>query len=241
VRIVKARWDAYTDMQKEVLMFHEIGHALLGRVHTNERLPDCSSFKSIMNENSLTVYTNSSIERREYYVDELLDAFAEYPSWAPLPPTKVEIDLDPSTFTFVQTQQAAHTGNVEDDGSLHIGVGGLSGDGTSSWNIPIPTDNIPIEGTFELKVKIKTQMIPRGTGASVSINSDLIGTVTYNASTAYYGFSPIAATTTDFVPLTLKLNCYQISKPKMFVSLTMDGQSIGDAWFTDIELNYYHN
>lgn len=47
VRIKKNSWDEFTEMQREWIMFHELGHAALRRVHCEERLPDCK-FKSIM-------------------------------------------------------------------------------------------------------------------------------------------------------------------------------------------------
>jgi hypothetical protein len=62
-------------MQPEALVFHELGHALLNRLHDNKRLAN-GMLESIMNFDSLPSYYKANAlsslpNTREYYLDEL--------------------------------------------------------------------------------------------------------------------------------------------------------------------------
>ncbi|MEI9917395.1 MAG: hypothetical protein WDO14_01165 [Bacteroidota bacterium] len=49
-------------------MFHELGHAMLGRVHTNEMLPDCLHYKSMMLDgNQFVVYESQTVSVDVYH------------------------------------------------------------------------------------------------------------------------------------------------------------------------------
>jgi hypothetical protein len=80
----------FTSEQREVLVFHELGHCVLGRLHDNGRLPN-GDFKSLMNENDLSVYSSCVYPvdngpcdhrfKRSYYLDELFDKDTPVPDW----------------------------------------------------------------------------------------------------------------------------------------------------------------
>lgn len=83
-------WDF--DQELEALVFHELGHCLLGRLHISDTLPNGDP-KSMMIENDLTVYAPckyvfgtsdecNNTHKRGYYVDELFDPATPLPSWA---------------------------------------------------------------------------------------------------------------------------------------------------------------
>lgn len=81
-------WLSRSYIEKEGLVFHELGHALLGRDHLNETLPNQSP-KSIMcsineSDDCLGVfgiyYDNEKI--RNYYLDELFDEATPVPDYA---------------------------------------------------------------------------------------------------------------------------------------------------------------
>ncbi len=79
---------------KEALIFHEIGHCILGRSHNNEPLPNGDP-KSIMVIENQKLYwpciydidgnggpdCNNTF-KRAYYVDELFDENVQIPDWA---------------------------------------------------------------------------------------------------------------------------------------------------------------
>lgn len=87
-------WPVATYNAKEALVFHELGHCLLGRInHKNDTFADGSP-KSIMIANNQELYSpcvyviddnpeacNKTV-RRKYYIDELFDVNTSKPAWA---------------------------------------------------------------------------------------------------------------------------------------------------------------
>lgn len=74
-------WIDMSDLEKENLMFHELGHALLARPHINDKLPNGASPKSIMCgdgacSNFATLPANGLL--RDYYLDELFNINAPF-------------------------------------------------------------------------------------------------------------------------------------------------------------------
>jgi len=76
---------AGADLMKENLIFHELGHGLLGRGHLNSTLEN-GDWKSIMcggeMENEREWNINYRGERRAYYIDELFNESSVYPDFA---------------------------------------------------------------------------------------------------------------------------------------------------------------
>lgn len=70
-------WDSYNSSTKEILVFHELGHAILGRNHINSYLPDGYIPKSIMN--TTLGFGFESSKMRDYYIDELFDIKTPFP------------------------------------------------------------------------------------------------------------------------------------------------------------------
>jgi len=82
-------WD--NQFEKEALIFHELGHCLLGRVHENDTLPNGDP-KSMMVSSNVSLYSPckyvfgdvadcNNVHKRAYYIDELFDAHTPVPSW----------------------------------------------------------------------------------------------------------------------------------------------------------------
>ena len=80
------------DFAKEALIFHELGHCILGRDHDNSLLPNGDP-KSMMVENNILVYSpciyaiggNNDCNftfKRDYYISELFDENTVIPEWA---------------------------------------------------------------------------------------------------------------------------------------------------------------
>jgi hypothetical protein len=63
---------------REDLVFHELGHAFLGRVHRNDLLPVDSLPASIMNFDRVANLYNFE---RDYYIDELFNENTSSPAW----------------------------------------------------------------------------------------------------------------------------------------------------------------
>ncbi|MBZ9631901.1 hypothetical protein LB465_14020 [Salegentibacter sp. LM13S] len=79
--IDRDNWSAIHPTRKEELIFHELGHSILKRKHTNKQTENegCLSY---MMENSYECQKNSySLLWREYYFDELFDESTSLPLW----------------------------------------------------------------------------------------------------------------------------------------------------------------
>lgn len=80
------------DYMKEALIYHELGHCILGRDHENTRLPNDDP-KSMMVKDDISVYSPciyvlgedtscNFVFKRAYYIAELFDATTPIPDWA---------------------------------------------------------------------------------------------------------------------------------------------------------------
>lgn len=80
------------DFQKEAVIFHELGHCFLGRLHDDTLLPNGDP-KSMMVKNNISIYspclyaiggTNDCnyTFKRSYYLDELFNEATPTPDWS---------------------------------------------------------------------------------------------------------------------------------------------------------------
>jgi hypothetical protein len=84
-------WKGVPKQNQEALVFHELGHCLLGRSHRDDLLPNKAD-ASLMNSNSYgpyqpCIYAINGDEcnrtpRRTYYIDELFNEKTSVPDWA---------------------------------------------------------------------------------------------------------------------------------------------------------------
>ena len=83
ITINEEEWPMLTDREKEWVLFHELGHCILGRGHMNaESLTgECYSYmKGAENDFECSINYYSEYWR-EYYMDELFDDKAMLPAW----------------------------------------------------------------------------------------------------------------------------------------------------------------
>ncbi len=72
-----------SDESREILIFHELGHVYLERLHDDTVFPS-GDYKSIMfggNWNILKFYTQDQF-KRDYYINELFNPLEPSPAWA---------------------------------------------------------------------------------------------------------------------------------------------------------------
>ena len=74
-------WDI-TEFDKEIVVFHELGHAILARGHRDDVLPDGTRASIMYSGNIRSLYSEVRQNRRQYYVDELFDRNTPVPEWA---------------------------------------------------------------------------------------------------------------------------------------------------------------
>ncbi len=73
----------HSDLSREILVFHELGHVFLERTHEDNVMPN-GDFKSIMfggNWNIFRYYTED-LTKKDYYLNELFDPSTPIPDWA---------------------------------------------------------------------------------------------------------------------------------------------------------------
>ena len=77
------------DVQLETIIFHELGHCILGREHDNTLMPNGDP-RSIMYRANITLYSSCIYPlgspcdfsyRRTYYIDELFKPATPLPEW----------------------------------------------------------------------------------------------------------------------------------------------------------------
>lgn len=88
---INANTPCWTEpLELENLVFHELGHCVLGKGHTDARLPNGEP-KSMMVENNVSLYSPCVYQvddkpcnntfKRDYYLDELFNENTPVPPW----------------------------------------------------------------------------------------------------------------------------------------------------------------
>ncbi|WOK05144.1 hypothetical protein RT717_18845 [Imperialibacter roseus] len=82
IKLAPLIWKQMNDRQREMLVFHELGHCVLERQHKNERLllGECASIMKEGGEDACVddIFSDSW---RSYYIDELFDPAVQVPDW----------------------------------------------------------------------------------------------------------------------------------------------------------------
>lgn len=106
IEIQNSIWDSYSTSAKEQLIFHELGHCVLGRPHRNVVLKN-GEWGSIMRGTPIPddrgVVINYSGSRKQYYIDELFDESAPFPDWEHITRDYDEDTVQDSVFYLEET------------------------------------------------------------------------------------------------------------------------------------------
>jgi hypothetical protein len=246
VNIDSACWAglAYSEAAREILMFHELGHALLGRSHDDRTLPN-GDYRSIMCQNIFGLYNFYVPAKRTYYLDELFTSSNKIPDWS-LPKIKETVILrdliqNNGQWVFKNNNATGQTGAVVDtvfsspSNSLAIKSTQLS-EGFSRWAYAWKPDNIEEGDNLLLKVKIRSKGLTGG-GAFFAIRADTDKDVAFFYTTQ--GKTP-ALGDSDFQEYSIKVNYFPNSNPTLIIFLMLDGSSLGTVYFDDIEVIKYY-
>ena len=110
IEIEKFYWDDLNDVEKEGLIYHELGHCELDRRHRNDTLPNgewASRMRGDPIPEGLSAVINYSGVRRDYYIDELFNEEQPVPEFA----------LFSATYSEVAPEQKVQLLFVEDAGT----------------------------------------------------------------------------------------------------------------------------
>ena len=85
VEIDKVDWFSFSELFRSYLLFHELGHCALDRLHRNDKFDD-GSWKSILKGDPFTGFDDRKPVpyfgfRRDYFIDELFDERLSDPDW----------------------------------------------------------------------------------------------------------------------------------------------------------------
>ena len=72
ITIDEALWNRFSDLEKEYLIFHELGHCYLGRGHRDDINAD-GSCASMMQSGTISCRKNYNTRTRTDYLDELFE------------------------------------------------------------------------------------------------------------------------------------------------------------------------
>jgi len=237
-------WNKRSDMDKETLLFHELGHAVLGRLHINDTLPN-GDYKSMMfGGNQFNVYNSHTPEKRQYYLDELFNQSTSAPGWSNAKTKPVEILRD--SIAASNSWFFDNTGEPEDKGTLSTAFSASKGhalsissastasSGFSSWSYRITPSEIPVGSKLVLKLKVKLNEVA-GNGVCVALRGDTSSENAFFVTTE--GNQRISGTQ-EFKEYSVKLNYYPQDVSAIWIFLIMD-TSTGTAYFDDISLVNY--
>jgi len=234
-------WQTQSDLNKEILMFHELGHALLGRVHDNTTLPN-GDYKTMMfGGNQFNIYTLDTPEKRKYYLDELFNPATPPPSWsaAKTIPTiifKDTINAASNPWVYAKTpgsyQQGELSTSVFLSPSSSLELKSAAPSALSYWYYAFRPVGINQSDKLVLTVHIKTQNLTEG-GVYFAVKGD--SETSNNFFDTTQGATKIEGTS-DFTEYQVTVPYFIATTKNIYVMLMLDGRATGTANFDDITL-----
>lgn len=244
-------WANSSDIERENLFFHEIGHAFLSRSHDESLLCDGSPL-SIMTTtgNTWPIYSETEGDKRAYYISELIDKMAALDQCIDYQHEWINdflyyqymyqedawiFDSRDEHYTGVQSP----ANNVKSDAISIELIPGKTTDKGGRWFRRIDNPNIPECADVSLKVTMNSEMLT-GVGAAISIRA-------FHAPVGKYGTQDeeyLYLTTTD-APVAGKLDnhvqeltipCYSRKTTFIVLFLRLMGGTEGEVTFEDIQL-----
>lgn len=244
-------WENRSDIERENLFFHEIGHTFFNRSHDESRLCDGSPL-SIMSAttNGWRIYTETQEEKRDYYISELIDKMAamdqciDYQTGWVNDSVYYKYQLDESAWVF-DSRGGYYSGlqytdeeSGEDVISLELNPGSTTEDGGRWWR-RIDNPNIPECSDVTLKVTMNSDRLI-GVGAAISIRAFNAPVGNKGAFTNEYLYlttteNPVTGVLDNYVE-ELTIPCYSRETTFIVLFLRLMGGTEGKVSFQDIEL-----
>ena len=184
-------WEERDEWEKEGLMFHELGHAVLARFHDNWET-GTGLYGSMMcggnnSCNQFALYNRYTPQLRQYYIDELFDRQTLLPDWLQTKTDSTRLHYDPfdlpdESWSFFQTgvsssQFASRFGTLSDETSTGLIIEGLSQADTTKlagWTLSFIDLDLAETQSLQLRVKIAGENITGG-GAYFNVQADAGG------------------------------------------------------------------
>ncbi|HTF19894.1 MAG TPA: hypothetical protein VK658_17600 [Chryseolinea sp.] len=235
------QWAYLGDADREILAFHELGHAFLNRTHDNSLRCDGSP-ASMMSGGVLPTYRADDVEKRTYYIDELFDQL-----------TKLTQCIDYGQDFATNPQFYANTsGDTEwifySSNGLYTGEHGQSitinsASGASSensyWYKQISSPAIPKCAEVKLRVKMNSAgLTGPGAGIAVRVYDNLIART--GASTEQIEFvttedNPVSGVLSNHIKEVI-IPCFSPKTTVLIIFVVMLPGTTGQVSFDDIEV-----
>lgn len=261
VEINPVCWERGAKNYKEYLMFHELGHAVLGRNHTNTNLPN-GMRKSIMcgtgpryeecSRGSSSPYSAYTPRLRKYYIDELFDSSIRFPQWAVYKPRVngrivFKEDFEGKTnWRFILTDSTkvdTYTSGINFDESTNSTVATIhpfeyaENDVLSYWFTTFLPMSITEGSIMELSVTVKTEEV-EGNGISLILRTDS-GNEDYVEQSGLARLTSITGTDTKRYFLAIPYYPTEVLRVNIF--LYVSPYTKGKVSFDDVEVTVYDN
>ncbi len=244
-------WQERSDIERENLFFHEIGHAFLNRSHDESLLCDGSPL-SLMNStsNGWEIYEEGEEEERAYYISELIDRLAasgqciDYTqSWVN-DSVFYQFTVEDDRWVF-NSREGAYVGAVSSaDGSagdrISLGLLPENASGESGrWFRRLNNPNIPECADVTLRVTMNSEQLTVR-GAAISIRAFRAPLGKGGAQDEEYLFlttteAPVSGKLDNYVE-ELTIPCYSRSTTFIVLFLRLMAGTQGEVSFEDIEL-----
>ena len=247
-------WEERDEWEKEGLMFHELGHAVLARFHDNWRTG--SGLRGSMmcggpdGCNQFALYNEFTPLLRAYYVDELFDRQTPVPEWAFAKNDSMVLfldDLEETTgdWRFFESgnPSAQYTSSFSSlseestNGLILEGKAGLDPDKFAAWRISFFDLNLEEAQSLRLTAKIAGENVSGG-GAALVIRTDAGGVANAAGFSTTQGQEKITGT---FPPTP-----YQVTLPYVpdqvhvvHIFLLATGGTAGTLFFDEVELTLW--
>ena len=237
-------WKLLNDLDKEILLFHELGHAFLGRFHNNDLLEN-GDYKTMMFDGSqFGVYSEYTPEKRKYYLDELFKSSTVAPTWSSqkTKPTIIfqdSINAKSNNWEFINTLNSNQIGQLNStiysSAGNSLSIQATSPSAFSYWVRSFVPQAIKQSTKLTLTVKIKVDKVTDG-GIYIAIRGDNDTKSLFFNTTQ--GRKKIIGTT-DFLEYSVDVPYFIDATKKVYVLLIMDGQATGTVYFDDVTLTKY--
>ena len=247
-------WQEKSTIQKELLMFHELGHAILERGHDNRKLPN-GMFASIMTEGDIQhgLYTEYSLELRDYYLNELFNSDEPIPEWAKLKTNKsilfsedFELPSDNWKFSIFPEEAIDKIKGVielNEEGNSKVAkivaLDFLNTNGLYGWYFDLQPPNLTAGGILQLNAKISTKNLGRLDGAELSIVAGSWDRDSTISSIVFSNSDEKVILDNQEGIYSARIGYYPNSVKRIAINLNMRGSVKGEIEFDDIELVYY--
>ena len=247
-------WFERDDIEREILMFHELGHAMLERQHKEGNYGISLPISMMCSETCngfWNLYNEFTPELREYYIDELFDPEIELPHWAINNEQEIvfedDIDIKNSNWEFVSSNDSTGVYSSNNQDVLNDGNKTLSIEATqasdniifSFWRKNIENPSIPVGSTLRVSVEVTTQEL-EGNGISIALrtNSRADGDIKLSAFSSTQGVKEFNGNLNQELA-TVEIGYFPEKVESINVFLIMLNETKGKAYFDNIKLEMF--